>query len=153
MKIPALLLGCAALALAASNPSVFQIRSASDIPSADSEQMTYKSKDGQTIPLYVQKEPLLDISAVHSAEMVRDVAGSPFNVKITFTPEGRERFAEATRQNVRKRIAVIIDGRVYAAPMIQSELTAPSITISGDIGTEQQATELAAKIQKAVDTK
>ena len=63
--------------------------------------------------------------------------------------EGRKRFAEITKQNIHKRLAIVIDGTLYAAPIIQAEIATGSLPIQDDF-TEEQATELAGKINAAV---
>jgi preprotein translocase subunit SecD len=50
--------------------------------------------------------------------VIKDIPGTPFCVEIRLTAS-RERFAEITAQDIHRQIAVIVDGKVYAAPVIQ----------------------------------
>src|SRR5579864_3171548 len=139
LKLAAALMCAAAIAAGLSTPSFFEIRPVLDAPSADSQQMVYTSKDGQRLVLNVQKTALLDLTAVESAHVIKDVSGSPFGIEIRLTAKGRERFAETTAQNIHKQIAVIVDGKVYAAPVIQARISTEAISISDHFATEQQA--------------
>jgi hypothetical protein len=72
------------------------------------------------------------------------VTGEP-KIEITFTDEGRRRFAEVTRQNIGRRLAIIIDGRAYSAPKMMAEIPGGRVEISGNF-TQEQATDLARKM-------
>ncbi len=49
------------------NSSIFQIRLVRDHASADAEEMPWKSRDGQTVPLPVEKTAVFDDAGVASA--------------------------------------------------------------------------------------
>jgi len=55
---------------------------------------------------------------------------------------GSRRFGEATQQNIGRRFAIVLDGRVISAPTIQSAIMAGSGQISGNF-TIESATQLA----------
>lgn len=95
----------------------------------------------------VQKAVLFDQTALKSAK-VRTDKGYPLIV-ITFTDDGRKRFAEVTRQNIGKRLAIIIQGQLYCAPRIRAEIPGGKAEISGKFS-EQEAKNLAAKITEAM---
>ena len=78
-------------------------------------------------------------------------------VRLTKQPEivfelsaaGQKRFAEVTRQHIGKRLAIILDGRVWSAPVIRSEIAGEKGQISGNF-TQEQAKELSNKINRAL---
>ena len=129
--------------------SIFQIRLVRDHPSVDTNEMPWRSRDGQTMMLPVEKTPVFDISGVDSAAVVKDKATGQTQLSISLTQSGSKHFAEITKQNIHKRIAIIINGVLYVAPIIQAEISTDSLPIRGDF-TEQQAKELARKINTAV---
>ena len=134
--------------------SVFQVRLVVQGPADDAERMTLvqPGRDpGQTQEevLHVKKEVLLDGSAVKAASVMAGPASFGPTIVIDFTDDGRKRFAEITRQNIDKRLALIIDGRVCAAPVVRTEISGGAALISGSFS-EQEAKDLAAKINKAV---
>ncbi|HEY3853138.1 MAG TPA: hypothetical protein VGO67_01950 [Verrucomicrobiae bacterium] len=71
--------------------------------------------------LYVQKNVLLDETALKSAKVDKDDLGYP-RIDIVFTKAGRKLFADVTRENIHKRLAVIVDGRIVESPIIGSEI-------------------------------
>jgi len=132
---------------------VLQMRLVLDAPSDDADRMTLvseKSTGGQPHleTLYVQKQVLLDQAAVQSAKMASDPRGAP-RIEIIFTDEGRKRFADVTRENLHKRLAIIVDGRIRCAPVIQMEISGGTAEISGAF-TDQEAENLAQKINDAI---
>ena len=66
-------------------------------------------------------------------------------IEIKLTDQGRERFAEVTRENINRRLAIMIDGRACSAPRIREEIPGGVVQISGDFS-EDEARELARKM-------
>lgn len=62
-------------------------------------------------------------------------------VKFAFKPEGGEKFYELTSKNFGRRIAIILDGAVITAPVVQAAISTEG-NITGDF-TEKEAQELA----------
>jgi len=150
-KILPLLAAClitsaAAFAAPFTSP-VFQIRLVVDAPSGDSEPMTIVSKERKEV-VNVQKPVLLDQTAVESAGVQTDELGHA-QIEVTFTGAGRKRFAQITREKVGQRLAIIIDGRLYCAPTIRTEIPGGKAEISGSFNKEE-ANTLAAKIIDAI---
>jgi len=132
---------------------VFEVRLVLDAPSDDTERMTLvlqhsTSSQVNLEPLYVQKEVLLDQTAVQSATVARVPLGGT-QIEITLTEAGLKRFAEVTRRNIGKRLAIVIDGRVCSAAMIRSEIPGGKASIS-DSFSDEEARALAGKINEAV---
>lgn len=63
-------------------------------------------------------------------------------VNFRFNAFGGKRFGSATRENVGRRLAVVLDGKVITAPEVKSAITGGSGVISGNF-TVQSAGELA----------
>jgi preprotein translocase subunit SecD len=146
----------ASLAVAADSSAapVFQMRLVLDTPSGDSEPMTLITKNKNntyTNVLNVQKTVLLDHTALKSAKPGADALGQPV-IEIAFTDAGANRFAQVTRQNIHKRLAIIIDGQICEAPMIAMEVTGGTAQISGSFS-KQEAKDLAGKINGALTKK
>jgi len=80
--------------------------------------------------------------------MGKDGLGNPI-INIAFTDAGRERFAAISRQNIGKRLAIVINGQVRSAPVINSEITGGKVQISGRFS-EPEAKKLAAEISAAI---
>jgi preprotein translocase subunit SecD len=132
---------------APSTSSVFQIRLVLDAPAGDSEPMTVVSKERKEV-MNVQKTVLLDQTALKSAGVRTDALGHA-RIEITFADEGRKRFAEITRAKVGQRLAIIVDGRLYCAPTIRTEIPGGKAEINGSFS-KVEANTLAAKIIEAI---
>jgi preprotein translocase subunit SecD len=133
-------------------PVPFQLNLVLDDADEEAQVLTNNASlaNGKTPPevLRVGKSPLMDYTAVSSASVITDsVAG--LQIEIVFTDEGRERFAAITRENLNKRVAIAIDGQLYSAPIIRSEITGGKAMVSGSF-TDAQAHELAGKINEAL---
>jgi preprotein translocase subunit SecD len=63
-------------------------------------------------------------------------------VSITFNQQGGEKFARLTTENVNKRFAIILDGKVLSAPSINEPILGGSAQISGSFNVKS-ATQLA----------
>jgi protein-export membrane protein SecD len=58
-------------------------------------------------------------------------------VGLQFTKEGGDLFAKITKENVGKPLAVILDGQVLSAPVIQGEITGGQAQITGNFTAEE----------------
>jgi preprotein translocase subunit SecD len=143
-------LAWAATATESSTSPVFQIRLVLDAPSADSEQMTLETKH-PNIPanvFNVQRTILLDQTALKSARASTDGLGHPI-IDIVFSEKGTKEFAEITRRYIGKRLAIIIDGKLYQAPVLKTEIKGGKAQISGSFS-QEEANAFAKEISKAL---
>jgi preprotein translocase subunit SecD len=67
--------------------------------------------------------------AHRSFEQTGPQAGMPF-VSLVFNDRGRRAFGQITKANVGKRMAIVLDGRVNSAPVIQEAITGGSARIT-----------------------
>lgn len=67
-------------------------------------------------------------------------------VNIAFNTEGGAKFAKLTTQNVGKRFAIILDGKVISAPVINTPIIGGSAVISGHFTTDS-ASQLAISLR------
>jgi preprotein translocase subunit SecD len=74
---------------------------------------------------------LLKTRAEITGDMIRDAVATPdqsasglggWYVSLTFTEQGGNIFERITGDNVKRRFAIILDGRVYSAPTIQTRI-------------------------------
>jgi preprotein translocase subunit SecD len=143
------------LTTAVANPApapVFQLRLVDLEPSDQAERMVLVHKTKEVTyneVLYVQKEVLLDQSALRSAEAVNAKPPKRPTITITFTNAGRKEFADVTRQNLGKRLAIVIGGALLTAPTIRSEIADGKAVITGSF-TYAEAKDMARKITAAL---
>lgn len=139
-----LLAGSIAYAADVAKPPPFALRWVAEKASANTEELI-ETVDAmlQGVPpsvptdivCHVEKDVLLDGSALSSAHVRKDDSTAQPQVLIKFTPQGRARFAEITRQaNERgkksRRIAILIDGKILSIPRIHGEVPQGEVVIS-----------------------
>jgi preprotein translocase subunit SecD len=127
-------------------PAPFQMQLVLDEPEEDTEPMT-NNASGET--MHVQKTPLMDYTAISSATVTTDPASGDPEINVELSDVGKELFAAVTKENLNKRMAIVLDGQLYMAPVIRSEITGGKVQITGHF-TEEEASELAAKINGAI---
>ncbi|MEI6392248.1 MAG: protein translocase subunit SecD [Verrucomicrobiota bacterium] len=100
-------------------------------------------RDGKemTESVLVKKRPEMTGSAIKSAMVVRGNLGEP-EIHFTLDGPGAERFGEITRDNLHQRLAIVLDGELYSAPVIQSPIETGSGQITGQFD-QKEAFELA----------
>lgn len=58
-------------------------------------------------------------------------------VSLKFDDEGTKMFAEITKKNLEKRVAIYLDGEIISAPTVQSEITTGEAVITGNFTIEE----------------
>jgi SecD/SecF fusion protein len=89
------------------------------------------------IPLLLKKKVLLTGDRVENAKVRPDVA--EIAVLVTFNAEGAQEFDRITRDYVKKRLAIILDGVVRSAPVIQERISKGEARITGSFDPEEAA--------------
>ena len=79
-----------------------------------------------------------------NATVVVDSGGNP-EIDVRLTDDGAKRLAEVTRRNIGKRLALVVDGKLYEAPRIASAITGGEALITGHL-TKEEAENLATRI-------
>jgi hypothetical protein len=134
-------------------PPIFQMRRVLEAQCADSEEMALVHRTGKgdrKETVNVEKTVLLDQTALASASVIKSPLDGTPRIEIVFTDAGKRRFAELTRQNVGRRLAIIIGGKLHCAPIIRMEIPGGRAEVSGSFS-EQEARELAKKIVGALN--
>ena len=65
-----------------------------------------------------------------------DQNGKP-SVSMSMNTEGSRRWAQLTKANIGRAIAIVLDDRVYSAPNVQNEITGGNSSITGNFTQEQ----------------
>jgi SecD/SecF fusion protein len=82
---------------------------------------------------------------IKNAGVMRGNMGEP-QIDFELTPDAAERFGEVTKNNIGKRLAIVLDGELYSAPTIQSPIMTGNGQITGNY-TYDTAMELANVLQ------
>ncbi len=90
----------------------------------------------------IKKQTLLTGASLTDARVQIDSQYNEPYVSISFDKKGGRIFAKITEENVKKRLAIILDNTVYSAPVIQEKITGGEARITGSFTTEE-ASDLA----------
>jgi preprotein translocase subunit SecD len=119
-------------------PVTMEIRRVVERTSSQSREMTLiHPEHGQREVLEVENKVLLDEGDVTSGAVVQDPRTKEFLLELRFTEQGRKKFGEITGQNIGRRIAIIINGKLTSAPKVNESISSGRIIISGAVGREQ----------------
>ena len=72
-----------------------------------------------------------DQVASAKAGIIEQNGQKSYVVSLTFTEEGTKAFADATSENVGKRIAIIYDNKIYSNPVVREAITGGQCQIDG----------------------
>ena len=88
-------------------------------------------------PYLIKKRTLLTGAHLTDAKVQIDSQYNEPYVSIDFDKKGGRDFARITEANVKKRLAIVLDDKVYSAPVIQEKITGGKARITGNFTTEE----------------
>ncbi|HBP88539.1 MAG TPA: protein translocase subunit SecD [Nitrospirales bacterium] len=89
-----------------------------------------------SIPYLVKKDAVLTGDVLQDARVTIGEFNEPI-VSITFDSKGAREFDELTAANIGKRMAVVLDGKVYSAPVIRDRISGGRAIIEGTFSTAE----------------
>ena len=89
--------------------------------------------EAANIPFVIEATPRITGDDLSDARVQIDPQKNEPYVSMEFKPQGAKRFEETTGANIGKRMAVVLDGNVYSAPVIQAKIAGGNaqITLGG----------------------
>jgi preprotein translocase subunit SecD len=93
------------------------------------------------IPYLVKKRVMLTGDVLSDARVSIGQFNDPY-VSITFDSKGGREFERITGDNIKKRMAIVLDNTIYSAPVIQDRITGGHAQITGTFSM-QEANDLA----------
>jgi len=99
-------------------------------PAVDEGQLAY------SIPYLVKKAASLTGDVLQDAGVSYGDFTDPY-VSVTFDSKGAKEFDRLTEANVGKRMAIVLDGTVYSAPVINERIPSGRAQITGSFSTEE----------------
>jgi preprotein translocase subunit SecD len=101
------------------------------------------STPGDTSQVYylVNKAPAITGRDLRNARPTVDSFNAPA-VSFTLNSAGVAKFSKVTGANVGRQLAIVLDGRVQTAPVIEGQISQPEAQITGHF-TQQEASDLA----------
>ncbi len=97
-----------------------------------------KNREGKTEQLLVAKDAVLtgDTLVDASTEFSQQGFGLPY-VSLELNDKGSKIFANVTGENTGKRLAVVLDGEVYTAPVIRERIPSGRAQITGNFSLQE----------------
>lgn len=102
-----------------------------------------KAEDGnEYLPLYFVKKSrgeksALDGDVITNAYHDVDPQSGKWSVGMQMNANGAKKWRSITRASIGRRIAIVLDGYVYSAPVVQGEIPNGSSNISGDFSVDE----------------
>jgi preprotein translocase subunit SecD len=91
---------------------------------------------GEEGDIYLLGSTYVTGKSLQDAKTSFDNLGRPV-VTLEFDKEGARQFEEATATNVGRRIAIVLDGKVISAPVVQERISGGNAQISGSFTTDE----------------
>ncbi len=113
--------------------------------------MLKETREGRHLErvFYVKAHHELDGKSVVRAYVVPDEIGRPY-VAMNFNDEGGKIFGRVTSANVGRQLAIVLDGELYSAPVIQDAITGGRAQITGQF-TYPEALQLANVLENPLE--
>jgi preprotein translocase subunit SecD len=114
----------------------------------EEDQLLYmKSVDAQTgrvarTPILVRKRAVLTGDTIKTARVNFQSQQGGAYVSLSFDNRGAQIFDRVTAENVKRRLAIVLDDTVYSAPVIQERISGGEAQITGSF-TPEEASDLA----------
>ncbi|MBI4324091.1 MAG: protein translocase subunit SecD, partial [Chloroflexi bacterium] len=123
-------------------------------PGCEKLMLKRTTRTGQetSAPYLVKKKPELGLTGkyVARAGVTRNPVSNQPEIILRFDGKGAELFANITRDNVGRQLAIVLDGELYSAPRINEPIPGGSAQITGDF-TPTEAFELANVLENPLE--
>jgi len=127
--------------MAVDEQRISRVNRMSRIDAASYGDVILPSSNNENYKFLLKEIPILDGGMLTNAVVGFNKNNQPI-INFTLNAEGAEIFGDFTGSNVGNRLAVVLDGKVYTAPVINERIGGGSGQISGDY-TVMQAKDLA----------
>ena len=100
-------------------------------------QTTFRSGDKPIVDyFFVEKRAQMDGKGIIDAAPTRDQFGQRM-ISLRFDGNGAAKFGEVTTQHVGRKLAIVLDGKLYCAPVLREPITTGQAQISGQFSNEE----------------
>ena len=111
------------------------------VPYSEAEILTEENLDEKLHELkteytLVEKEVRMTGDDINDSYVSRNEFGQ-YEIMIFFNEKGAVEFSELTGAHVGERLAIVIDGRLYSAPVLRTKIDGGTAVITGDFSLEE----------------
>jgi len=93
-------------------------------------ELRIQEENGRKTEFLVEKKAILDGGDIYAVGINQDSDKKPI-LGVKFNAEGSKKLSKLTKENIGKRLAVILDGRVQTAPRIREEIPNGELVVTG----------------------
>jgi len=113
-------------------------------PGRELSVLKQRGAKGETteIPIVLKKDAVMTGEYITDARATIEQNNNQFSVNMTFNARGAKVFERVTEENIKKRMAIVLDGKCYSAPVIQDKIGGGKAQITGSF-TQDEARDLA----------
>jgi protein-export membrane protein SecD len=104
-----------------------------------------RPEPGEERAYLLRRQPLMTGEGLTDARVFSSQYGQP-EVSITFDARGARQFERITGEHTKRRLAIVLDGAVYSAPVIQDRISGGRAVING-MGNYDEARDLAVALR------
>ena len=94
-------------------------------------------KRDKNIKYLLKANSIVDNSMIINAEVSIDESRHRPLINIQFSKEGAKIFSDYTAKNVGKRVAIVLNSKVYSTPVIAQQISAGRVYITGGFSIEK----------------
>ncbi|QJT08056.1 protein translocase subunit SecD [Oceanidesulfovibrio marinus] len=107
-------------------------------PGDELAMMQHTNADGSSTetPIVLKRDAVLTGEYITNAGTAFDSYNQPY-VTLTFNSRGARLFERLTGEHVKERMAIVLDGKVYSAPVIQDRISGGRASITGSFTTDE----------------
>jgi len=96
---------------------------------------SYKPINGRNIIYMVESKAVLSGSCISNVQPVVDGISNSINFRLNSV--GAKKFSEITKNNIGRFLAIVFDGKVLMAPMINTQIAGGSGSITGNFSSQE----------------
>ena len=89
------------------------------------------------IPIVLKKDAVMTGEYITDARATIEQNNNQFSVSLTFNARGAKIFERVTEENLKRRLAIVLDGKCYSAPVIQDKIAGGKAQITGRFSQEE----------------
>jgi preprotein translocase subunit SecD len=103
----------------------------------------FESKEKNRSLYILRPAAFLDRNSITDLNNYKDKETGAYFISMNFGEKGTKKWAEITRKNIGKEIAMVLDGEVYSAPKVMAEIKEGKSVISGNFSKDEASVLIA----------
>ncbi len=96
---------------------------------------SYKTSNNNSLLYMVEEKPALSGSCISNTQPVVDGISNAINFRLNSV--GTKKFAEITKNNIGRLLAIVLDGKILMAPMINTPIINGNGSITGNFSSQE----------------